>query len=170
MKEKTKTEEAPATKNELQVHGNGTGAKVIVRLGEVPEMYANMKKVSGFANNDPASKFGADVRLVKTVKDEVDEQPELLKTESFKELEKEFNSLREKDTEKQPTEIIKEWKKGQEYLAMVKDFNEQMNEFYKTKVEFHFRSHLKQDDFKAGAISDAAVGEVLADFWKEEIK
>jgi hypothetical protein len=150
--------------------GDGKGAIVIMRCGEVPEFFATMKKVSGFANNDPASKFGADARLVKTFKEEIDEQPELLKTPRFKKLEKEFEKLREANPDKQPAEIVKSWENGEEYVKMVKEFNEEMNSFYKQKIQFRFRSHLKPDDFRAGAITDTDVAALLADFWKEELK
>lgn len=152
------------------VYGEGKGAEIELKRGEVPEFLATMKKVTGFANNDPASKFGADARLVKTVKEEIDEQPELLKTSHFKELEKEFEKLREKDSDKQPAEIVNAWKDGKEYVKLVKEFNEEMNNYYKQKIQFRFRSHLKPDDFRAGAITDTDVAALLADFWKEELK
>jgi hypothetical protein len=147
--------------------GDGKGAIVVMRCGEVPEFLTTMKKVSGFANNDPASKFGADARLVKTFKEEIDEQPQLLKTPRFKKLEKEFEQLREAKPDKQPAEIVKSWENGDEYVEMVKFFNEKMNSYYKQKIQFHFRSHLKPDDFRAGAITDTDVATLLADFWKE---
>lgn len=152
------------------IFGDGKGAAVEMRRGEVPEFLATMKKVTGFANNDPASKFGADARLVKTVKEEIDEHPDLLKTARLKELEKEFEKLREKDSDKQPAEIVKAWKNGDEYVKMVKEFNEEMNKYYNQKIQFRFRSHLKPDDFRAGAITDTDVAALLADFWKEELK
>jgi hypothetical protein len=162
--------DAITVKVKYTVYGEGKGAEIELKRGEVPEFFVTMKKVTGFANNDPASKFGADARLVKTVKEEIDEQPELLKTLHFKELEKEFEKLREKDSEKQPAEIVKAWKNGDEYVKLVKEFNEEMSNYYKQKIQFRFRSHLKPDDFRAGAITDTDVAALLADFWKEELK
>lgn len=174
MTEKTKKTETPVIGIEelqtLLAIGDGKGAIVEMKRGEVPEFLATMKKVTGFANNDPASKFGADARLVKTVKEEIDEQPELLKTSHFKELEKEFEKLREKYPDKQPAEIVNAWKDGKEYVKLVKEFNEEMNNYYKEKIQFRFRSHLKPEDFRAGAIADTDVAALLADFWKEELK
>lgn len=162
--------EEKAQEPEPKKVGDGKGAIIVMRCGEVPEFLETMKKVTGFANNDPASKFGADARLVKTFKEEIDEHPELLKTPGFKKLENEFKKLCEADPDKQPSEIANSWENGKKYVKLVKEFNEGINNYYKQKIQFHFRSHLKPDDFRAGAITDTDVAALLADFWKEDLK